>query len=200
MDNLDDGAIRSILKQNLSQSLIRRTDAMIIEELGLRHGAARIDVAVIDSALHGFEIKSDRDSLNRLTRQMQVYNAVLDRITLVTGHRLLDRALARVPIWWGIQLAELGDDGVVRLVDVREAQDNPLRDVLAATKLLWKDEALVLLQEIHAADGFLYKPRALIYQRLAEHADPVWLCGRIREQLRCRREWRVAARQRSCDD
>lgn len=200
MDYLNDGSIRAILKQNLNKAFSHQTGAMIVEELGLRHGVARIDVAVIDSKLRGFEIKSDRDSLDRLTHQMQVYNAVLDRITLVSGHRLLDRVFTRVPIWWGIQLAEVGVDGIVRLADIREAQDNPLRDVLAVTKLLWKDEALLLLQEIHAADGLLYKPRAIIYQQLAQKADPVWLCGRIRQQLRCRKEWRVAARQRSRDD
>ena len=196
---LNDGSIRVLLKENLANCNSRAQDTFIIEELGLRHGAARIDIAVIDTLLRGFEIKSDCDNLERLPNQIQIYNAVFDRVTLVTGHRLLDKALPTIPEWWGIKLAETSSLGRLRLIDVRDPQDNPSRDMLAITKLLWKAEALSLLEEIGAADGFHYKPRAIIYQQLAEQADPVWLCGRIRQHLCSRTEWRVASRQRSYD-
>lgn len=197
---LNDGSIRTHLKESLAIRNSEGEDTLIIEELGLRHGAARIDIAVVDSDLHGFEIKSDCDNLERLPYQIEIYNAVFDRVTLVTGHRLLNKAMATIPYWWGIKLAEINDLGAVHLADIRIPQNNPSRDILAVTKLLWKNEALSLLKEISAADGLQCKRRAIIYQQLATRADPAWLCFRIRQQLRSRTDWRVVSPQRSCDD
>ena len=78
---------------------------MILNELGLRHGRCRVDVAVVNGSVHGNELKSDRDTLDRLSFQVQTYGKVLDRATLVVGERHAEKAIAMLPDWWGIKVA-----------------------------------------------------------------------------------------------
>jgi hypothetical protein len=95
--------IRTALKSKLLSHYAKDPSTLIVDELGLRHGAARVDVAVINGVIHGFELKSDCDTLKRLPSQIKVYNSVLDRITLVVGNRHLKDSINLVPKWWGIK-------------------------------------------------------------------------------------------------
>ncbi len=174
--------------RDLRAALLRR--ALILQELGLRHGAARVDVAVVNGLLHGYELKSDSDSLGRLARQAVVYGSVLDRVTLVVGQRHAEAATRMIPDWWGLQVAEMGPRGGVLFSSVRRTRNNPSQDVVAVAKLLWREEALKLLQQLGAAEGFMSKPRAAIYARLAEVADPDAIRARVRDRLRNRTGWR----------
>lgn len=79
------------------------TDAFIRHELGILAGRRHIDLAAIDTLIHGYEIQSDTDSLHRLPEQARDYAKVY-RLTLVTTHRHLPRAERILPPWWGIIL------------------------------------------------------------------------------------------------
>src|SRR3990172_5388577 len=72
-------------------------DSRLIDELGLCQGAARVDVAVVNGSLHGFEIKSDRDKLVRLVGQQAIYSRALDRVTVVTTARHIEDVPAAIP-------------------------------------------------------------------------------------------------------
>jgi len=172
---------------------------MVLDEVGLHHGYSRIDLVVVNGSLHGFEIKSDRDTFRRLSRQAGTYNMVLDFVTLVTGQRHADQALTAAPEWWGIQLAERGRHRGIDFIDVRKPSKNPAPDKLAIAKLLWREEALNFLEELGAADGFRSKPRRFIFLRLAEVADISCLRERVRDRLRLRINWRSGG-QRMSDD
>src|SRR4051812_39679450 len=76
--------------------------AKIIEEFSVCDGAARVDLAAINGVMHGFEIKSDLDSLTRLPHQMELYSSVFDKITLVVGTTHLYHAFHMIPDWWGV--------------------------------------------------------------------------------------------------
>src|SRR5713226_6200533 len=78
---MKDSQIRDALKSDLLARYSQDPDTVIIDELGLRHGASRIDVVVVNGNLHGFELKSDRDTLKRLPRQTGIYNSILDFVT-----------------------------------------------------------------------------------------------------------------------
>src|SRR5262249_26817602 len=80
---LFDSGIRPGLRSWLRLKHADESDTVLIEELGLCRGRVRVDVAVVNGLLHGYEIKSDRDSLRRLAGQVEVYGKVLDRATLV---------------------------------------------------------------------------------------------------------------------
>lgn len=185
-----DSDLRTALLRKLDRRHLHDPDTLILQELGLRHGAARVDIAVVNGCLHGYELKSDKDSLGRLARQERIYSSVLDRVTLIAGHRHLEEAMNLVPAWWGVQVAEMGPRGGVLFSLVRRARNNPSQDILAVAKLLWREEALELLHQVGVRRGFVSKPRAAIYARLAEVARPEEIRSRVRDRLRGRTGWR----------
>lgn len=152
---------------------------LIVEELGIRQGAARVDVAVVNGSLHGYEIKSARDTLERLPKQSELYSSVFDTITLVTAENHLDGALSVIPDWWGIVLVRK-ERKTLKLSLVRETKPNNAVDPMALAELLWKEEALGLLQERDAAEGYLSKPRREIWKAVCE----IYSTQELREAVR----------------
>lgn len=187
---MKDSDIRKALKSRVLYRYANNDDVMIVDELGIRHGAARIDVAVINGIIHGYELKSDYDTLVRLPNQTELYNSVFDRMTLVVGSRHLNEALNIIPSWWGVKLVQQGKRGGSIFTSIRRPINNPNQDMLSFTKLLWKDEALSLLEKIGMADGYRSKPRALVYLRLVQVADREILHPWVLTCLKSRTSWR----------
>jgi len=184
--------IRTALKRKLITRYATDPSTRILDELGLRHGAARIDVAVVNGIIHGYELKSDYDTLQRLPSQMKIYNSVLDHITLVVGQRHINEATDLISEWWGITLVEPCTHDEIRFIEVRKSQENSSQDILAVSKLLWREEALNLLEELGKAEGLRWKPRARVYEKLVEVLDQDLIRCRVRHQLRTRMNWRSA--------
>jgi hypothetical protein len=189
---MNDHQLRRALKSKVLVRHAKDPDTRILEELGLRHGAARIDVAVVNGIIHGFELKSDKDNLKRLPHQVTIYNSVLDKVTVVVGGRHAREAMELVPDWWGIKVATMGPRGGFEFTDMRRACNNPSVDPLSVSKLLWRNEALTLLEELSEADSVRHRPRALIYAHLAAIADSALIRERVRYQLKFRTDWRPA--------
>ncbi|MBN1458443.1 MAG: sce7726 family protein [Armatimonadetes bacterium] len=192
-----DADIRAAMVQRLAKHYEGDLDTVILEEVSMGCGAPRIDLLVVNGALEGFELKSDRDTLRRLPRQARFYTSVLDRMTLVVGPRHLDEAREIVPSWWGLALAEGSAPARISLSTIREAQQNPSPDPMAIARLLWKEEAFSLLDEIGAADGFRSKPRGHIHARLVDscHIDTIRRC--VRQRFRTRTDWKSDVRRKS---
>lgn len=198
---MNDRDIRVVLKEELLRRYKNDENTLVFEEFGLRHGAARIDLVVVNDWIHGYEIKSDRDSLRRLPDQIRVYNSVMDRITIAVGYRHAYEVLRMVPEWWGVKLAEnKSRSGTVSLSDARLPRDNPRVDLSAVVALLWRNEALEILGEMGAAKGVRSKTRTDIYSRLVEVSKPEYLRAKVRQQLKCRVGWRVDVQQKSYGD
>src|ERR1700730_4661552 len=194
-----DPEIRGAVMNILLAPFFFDPDTLIVEELGLRHGAGRIDIAVINGECHGYEVKSDQDTLRRLPRQVGIYDSVLDRVTLVvTGHHVA-QATEMVPDWWGIILAEGQLDGEINFKTIRSGTKNSSVSAIAVAKLLWRDEALQLLAELGAIEGMRSKPRRKIYSRIIDLIDLPRLQESVRNQLKSRKDWRSARLQRPCD-
>jgi hypothetical protein len=188
-----DPSIRAALRSGFANACRDDPEAVVIEELGLNHGAVRVDMAVVNRVIHGYELKSDRDTLNRLPEQAKIYNSVLDRITLVVAKNHLCNAIKLVPDWWGIILAKpSANDDRVSLVTLRDAEENPEKQKVAIASLLWRDEALQLLEEVGEAKGVRSKPRRFLYERLASVLDDVSLRAKVRKCLLTRVGWRSA--------
>jgi len=186
----NDVIIRSALKKKLANHHVDRKER-IIEELGIRHGTARIDIAVVNGTMHGYEIKSDQDTLQRLPEQMDEFNTVFDKLTLVVGKRHLYNAINIIPDWWGIMVARIDANNEVVFYTIREAEDNKEQIGISIARLLWREEALQILEEQNKATGFRSKPRDLIYERLASVLDTETLKERVRYTLLVSREdWR----------
>lgn len=191
---MNEHQIRTELRRLLDEQFSGDPETLILDELGLRHGAARIDLAVVNSTLNGYEIKSDRDTLSRLPNQVRIYNSVLDRVTLVVSTRHIENAERMVPEWWGITLVSKERRGPPPFLNIREPRDNPSPDPDSIAKLLWRDEALALLGEISIVDGFRSRRRAIIYARLAEVVPLDLLRAKVRQQLKYRTDWRSGGR------
>jgi len=187
----NDASIRVVLRENLRDNYRNDPETAIFEELGVAHGAARVDIAVVNGIMHGYEVKSDLDTLRRLPEQMNKYNSVFDQVTLVVGQTHLHEAFKLVPDWWGIKIAKVANSGDdIYFSNIREAEENPNQDNVAIAGLLWREEALNILEEIGQADGVRSKPRIAIYERLAEALDSKTLKTKVREHLRLRMNWR----------
>lgn len=182
--------VRKALKREVLKQHERDVDTLVLHELGLRHGAARVDVAVVNGALHGYEIKSDADTLERLPTQIATYGLVLDKATLVVGERHAQKAMALLPDWWGVKIATRGPRGGISLHEEKRARTNPSVDPVAVAELLWSNEVREILRGFGFIEKELRKPRAYLYRELAAAMELDELRDMTRRVLKGREKWR----------
>lgn len=180
-----DNVIRTALRSTLVAKHAADPDTVLVEELGLCRGQVRVDLAVVNGLLHAYEIKSDRDSLRRLAKQVDVYGRVVDRATIVVGNRLLQRASEAVPPWWGVIRVSTKASGV-RFTAVRRPQKNPDRNPRALAELLWSADAISLLEERDLAKGIRGKPRWMLWDRVCEEYSLDEIARAVRLRLKAR--------------
>lgn len=190
MQRTKDSDIRSVLYATELARHEACPDSLVIPELEICQREFRIDVAVVNgAALHGYEIKSDRDTLSRLPAQAAGYGKVFDFVTLVAGVSHVDAAWEIVPGWWRIlEAGGCGAEPVLRVV--REGEWNPAPDPLAVAQLLWRNELVELLEECGASKRLLRRPRWELWPALAASLSPAELGARVRAALRRRQGWR----------
>lgn len=158
-----DKTIRKILLSELGKKYKSNSDTAIIPEFSLPNGSARIDIAVINGIMHGYELKSDLDTLTRLQSQMHAYNLIFDKVTLVVGKKHIIEALRLIPEWWGITVARNDNyDRVPRLIQIREAVYNPNQNLHIIAHLLWKDEMLNILSSMGMSKRLSNKPKQYV--------------------------------------
>lgn len=177
-------AVRSRLRREHQDDM----DTRVVEEMGIWNGAVRVDLAVINGEFVGYEIKSARDTLARLPNQASLYNGVFDRVNLVAAEKHLDHAIGEMPEWWGMICAR-SDGGGVRLEVLRLAGTNPAIEPLQVARLLWRDEALAILDRCDAARGVRSGTREKIAARLAETLSLDELRRQVRQCLKVRGSW-----------
>ncbi|HSW88912.1 MAG TPA: sce7726 family protein [Candidatus Saccharimonadales bacterium] len=179
-----DKTIRAVLIQQLGMEYKDHSKTAIIPEFTLPNGLARIDIAVVNGIMHGYELKSDLDNLFRLKSQMDAYNLIFDKVTLVVGKKHVIEALDLIPQWWGITIAKsLGNAKEPLLIEIRKAEDNPEQDMYTIANLLWKIEALEILSKINESKNLKSKQKRIICKKLAECLGEQELKDYVREQL-----------------
>jgi hypothetical protein len=85
-----DEEIRSALHKKKLKRYHDCPDTLVIDELGLAHGKNRIDIAVLNGFVHGYEIKSSKDTLSRLPAQFDEYRRSLEKISIVAAKNHMD--------------------------------------------------------------------------------------------------------------
>lgn len=165
-------------------------NTLIIDELGLKHGKCRADIAVINSHITGYEIKSDEDSLCRLDKQIDSYSKVFDRATVVVSAKHVDIVYSRVPDWWGIIVTHQGYRGNISFETLRKPSMNREIDLLSVAQLLWSNEASSILIDLGVPQRVLRQRRSFLYQYLVDLLGATELRSRVRECLKNRRNWR----------
>lgn len=187
--------VRSALYRSVLDEHRNEPDTLVIDELGLCNGDCRVDVAVVNGEIHGYEIKSPKDTLDRLPSQAKVYSDVLDRVTLVTCDAHLAAAYKIVPDWWGVTSIHADTSGASWFQVIRPSVANPMVVARSLVTLLWKDEVLAALDERGLSRGVRGKPKRVLYDRLAEAMTIDDLRGLVRLCLkkRPRSRWRADA-------
>lgn len=185
---MHDVDVRIAVRGRLRDEHLGDDDTRIVEEMGIWNGAVRVDLAVINGELSGYELKSARDTLARLPAQANLYNSVFDRVHLVAADRHVDHALAMIPDWWGIITATTVS-AAIELNLVRPSCVNPKVDGLQLARLLWKDETLSILQRHGADRGVRSGNREKIAARLVETLTLDDLRSEVRRSLKSRDAW-----------
>lgn len=183
-----DADVRQSLRVHLDTLHAHDVRTRVIDELDLC-GQVRVDVAVVNGYLAGYELKSARDTLRRLPLQVELYSKVLDWATLVVAASHVDHALPLLPRWWGVMVA-IADDDAVRLEVEREPQANQGVDASALVRLLWRDEALRELEQRGCDRGVRTKNRRALWDRLVQEVPLPELQSLVRECLKRREGWR----------
>lgn len=165
-------------------------DTIVVDELGLKHGQCRADIAVINGHLVGYEIKSDQDSLRRLPTQIDAYSAVFDKASVIVGERHICAVKSLIPEWWGVILATAIPHGKLSFKVERRARLNRSVDPFSVAQLLWRDEAVALLEMLGAEKKILRAPRKVLYQSLSSDLNLVDLRRYVCSQLKARTGWR----------
>ena len=183
---LRDADIRVALHRELAHEGEAK-DQLVVNELTVAMGISKLDVAVINGRLDGYEIKSDRDSLARLDSQIRQFEQICDRLTVVATERHHARIAASVPSWCGVVVAH-AERETITFSPIQQACENPNWDVLALMLLLWQTETVHLAHRLgfHAPRTM---PKGLIHTQLAQRIPHDILRTHVLTCLRERSTW-----------
>ncbi|WP_374527702.1 sce7726 family protein [Novosphingobium sp.] len=187
---LRDSDVRQAAYRRLLTHAQACPDTLVIDELGLDHGSCRIDIAVINGHIRGVEIKAEADTLERLPRQVAAYGEVVDKALLIVAPKHLEPAMAIVPDWWGVMVAERSSTQGVRFRRVRAERANKHIDPLVLARLLWRPEAQAILRGLGVSERELRAPRATLYKLLVDRLPLRRLAQTVRQTLKARTTWR----------
>jgi hypothetical protein len=188
MELLNDIKVRMLLLNELNSKYGECIDTRIINELGLENGASRVDVAVVNGIMHGYEIKSDLDNLQRLPRQMEYYNRAFERMTIVVGRKYLNEVKEVIPNWWGIKTISSDQS---RLVEIRKGRKVSTQDPVLIINLLWKKELDGLIDHIGLPKSFKKMRKNQLLSLLLKEADFNVIRFYVYSVLKQRENWRL---------
>ncbi|EPR9703952.1 sce7726 family protein [Citrobacter freundii] len=101
---------KAVLNHLLSKGKINN-DTIVINELTIDSFARRVDLAIlVDGKIIAYEIKSDADSLYRLSGQLEKYKQYFDKIIVVTTIKHIEKILTMTPK--NIEVWEVADDKI----------------------------------------------------------------------------------------
>lgn len=184
-----DTDVRSAVLDELAVAHVDDARTVIVQEMGIWNGSVRIDIAVINGEMHGFELKSARDTLARLGQQSELYNKVFDKVTLVMAEPHIKKAMPLIEDWWGVSVATMSDAGNCEISIKRCAAPNPSVDPVQLARLLWNDERRSLLAKHNLLKGHKSKTSEYLSLRLAECLPLSTLAHEVREMLKQRSGW-----------
>lgn len=184
---MNDPGIRELLKLTELLHFIEDPHSRVVEELSLPVAQARIDIAVVNGAFHGYEIKSASDNLKRLSSQIDAYSKVFDFISVVTEEKYSRHIIEDLPKWIGVYLCDEESNSIKQ---VRKPKQNRLRQGFFIAKLLWKEELIDCMTKLNIP--FRKTDRNwLLCESLSNNLSLDDLSALVREKLKCRENWRT---------
>lgn len=185
-----DPDIRHALVRKRLRYMVKNDDGLIVHELGLAHARSRIDVAVVNGLIHGFEIKGTNDSLERLQHQLDIYIQSLQKLTMVVAERHVEQVMKTAPCWCGVIAVTRGKREAVNFERVQASKRNQLVDRYMMAHLLWRNEVQAILVSNGVCRADLRAPRAILYRRLIAEISERDLTAEIKLAMTKRQAWR----------
>ncbi|MEX0964829.1 MAG: sce7726 family protein [Pseudohongiellaceae bacterium] len=192
---MDQGTREPEIRDALHRKLLKKQHSckktIVINELGLNHGRQRIDIAVLNGKLHGYEIKSSQDSLNRLEKQLAAYELYFERLTLIVAENHLEGVVKMAPRWCEIIVLRKGARGAIYFRQYRRAQRNSKVDINSLLHLLWKKEALEFISELNIDGEYSRRSRVKLYELIAQVAGIEEVIDWTKKCFESRVNWRA---------
>jgi hypothetical protein len=160
-------------------------DVRVLHELRIPRPSARVDIAVVNGEIGGFEIKSDVDSLSRLPNQAIAFNAIFDRMSVVTTVRHLNQIRKIIPTWWGIIAVENKND-TIEFDQRRQATANTTQDPEALLHILTRSELVGIRKKFHPKICASNLSRVSLVIDLIDNVSPLTLWSEARKALKLR--------------
>lgn len=139
----DDYVYRSAIVQKIALGRHNLNSATVLSEL--RAGSSKADLVIVNGTTTAYEIKSERDSLQRLPQQLADYRRVFGTVNVVTSPGQVEAVRRIAPLDVGI----LTLTPRFHLRTVRSAIDSPERtcplDILSTLRV---DEAILVLEAL----------------------------------------------------
>jgi hypothetical protein len=180
--------IRKILRDTTLKKFIEDSNSKVVDELNIPITKSRIDIAVVNGHLHGFEIKSARDTLNRLPHQIDGYTKVFDYITVITENKHHEKILKLLPEWVGLQVC-IEDSTGHKINTIRKPLYNRNKEGFFLAKLLWRKEVENILQD----QEIPYQKKSTLWklcELLGNSVSLTKLSKIVRETLKNRKDWK----------
>ncbi|HEY3638091.1 MAG TPA: sce7726 family protein [Rhizomicrobium sp.] len=190
MTKITDTQIREALHKKKFARAAQSQKTLVVDELGLMHARARVDVAVINGCVHGYEIKSEADTLKRFDRQLAIYSTCLEKLTVVCAEKHLTELYSLTPKWCGILLVTKGPRSGLDFITVRRPNRNPGLDKIKLAHLLWRPEVIELLTQLGAPSVLLKKSRVDMYDFVADRLSAAQITDYVRSCFISRETWR----------
>lgn len=180
---------KALYRTELAKLCLEDPSTRIVEELCILGGKVRVDVSAINGLLHGYEIKSAADNLDRFPRQQKYYNQIFDKINMVVDEKHVVKAVKLVPQCWGLISASSGPHGTT-LEEIWPARQNFEVDANALVQLLWRDEVLSILRVNGIGRGLSSKSRKYLWKVMTSRLDLATIKSSVRNCLKYRMDWR----------
>lgn len=183
-----DPEIRKLLRETELSRFINDGESKIVDELDLPVAGARLDLAVLNGNIHGYEIKSASDTLNRLPSQIIAYSKVVDYLSIVTEDNHLEKIKATAPKWVGLFVCRKINDKL-SVIQVRKPRLNKLQEGFFIAKLMWREELIDCLTQHNVS--FRKKDRNwILCETIASKLDVSQISSITLERLKSRTDWK----------
>lgn len=192
-----DSDIRNLLFRSFLSidEYIKEKDTIIINEMDVCAGISRVDIAVVNGKIHGYEIKSKQDNLDRLPQQIESYNQIFDTMTIVAYEDHIEKIKAIVPKWWEIKCVT-EKNNKIKFKNVRKGKKNSNINIYNVAMLLWKDEMIdLLLTYSNITKGYKSKTRSELSKMIEKNIDSKIILDYVRHALKSRQDWRAVPLQ-----
>ncbi len=179
---MNDPALRALLYPLLA-------DGVYVDELPT--GSTRADVVhITEHFMHGYEVKGDRDTLQRVPNQLRCYAGAYDFVTFVVTEKHLAKLLPLLPEWVGVLVA--APDG---LLPHRAAAYNATVERAPLGALLLLEEVKQFLLALGLTGVSVLRGRDIAHLLRTNHRIPLArLAQYVRQRLMARLPQRLLAR------